>query len=50
MRHLETVNDKLVPDLLQREAEIYELKQQITQLEKELNDKDRECYSISRQL
>jgi len=50
VRHLETVNDKLVPDLLQREAEIYELKQHINELEKELNIKDRECYSISRQL
>lgn len=48
IRHLETVNSKLVPDLERYEAEIYELRETIQLLGSELKEKDRESYQLQR--
>ena len=46
VQHLETVNSKLLPDLERQEQDIYQLKEQVQELQQELNEKDRECYNL----
>ena len=50
IRHLETLNSKLVPDLERYELENYELKEQAQLLRDEIKHKDRECYNLQRSL
>ena len=48
--YLEGVNSQLVPDLERYEAEIYELRTRVTQLETQLTEQDREQYQLQCQL
>ena len=50
IKHLEAVNSKLVPDLEAYEAQIYELREKVSELELELKEKDRESYNMQKQL
>ena len=50
IRHLEALNSKLLPDLENYEAQIYELGQEKMQLNVQIKEKERECYNLQSQL
>ena len=48
--HQETANSKLVLDIEKQTQQIYELRDQLLAAQNELSNKDRECYSLHKEL